>query len=380
MTTGIESLTKQTQSGRPQHWRVVWAIARKDIAEITTNTQFLVMSLLPLLIFLLYRLMVSGINNLDILDIAVYDLGNSQLVTAMEQNPDIELHLVNSEEALQTRIEDGEMSGIQIPADFDAAVAAGSRPQLNVWLNPADGMASETAEWQRFIEAEILKLGQQTLPAQIEWTEIESNNLRVNTVLDSYLIIVVLTMVFFITGTNLVALLITEEKEKKIGVVLINTPANPYHVVLGKSVAGTIAITAVLGLIILLNGGLTGNWPLALLYLAITLPISLGISIITGSLVQSSKQCNSWLGISMILLLIPAWFSNLLTLPEPFQTIFSLLPTHFLVQGLNDALINAEFVATDNNNLSIWLSIMVVVVGLTVWRLWQNPRSVIAHN
>lgn len=380
MTTGIEPLPKQArQNSRAKHGRVIWAIVRKDLAEMISNTQFVVMSLLPVIIFLLYRLMVSGINNSSILDIAVYDLGNSQLVTAMQENPNLALHLVTSEAALQTQIEEGPMSGVQIPANFDAEVAAGHRPELQIWLNPEDGMSSETAEWQRFIEAEILRLGQLTLPAQISWTEVDTAGIQIGTALDSYLLIIVLTMVFFITGTNLVAMLITEEKEKNMGVMLINSPANAYHVALGKSLAGTIAIAVIFTLVIVLNGGLTGNWPLALLYLVITLPISLGVGILTASLVHTSKQCNSWLGVGMILLIIPAWFSNLLTLPEPFQTLFGVLPTHFLVQGLNDALNNNEAVAANSLNLSIWFSVMVIVTGVTVWRLYRKPRSIIAN-
>lgn len=380
MTTGIETFPKQAKRSRlAHHGRVVWAIVRKDLAEIATNTQFIVMSLLPVLIFLLYRLMVSGIDNSSILDIAVYDLGNSELVSAMVENELLELHIVTSETALQNQIEEGEMSGIQIPANFDAEVAAGNRPALQIWLNPADGMRSETAEWQRFIETEIMKLGQQTLPAQIEWTELEANRFTDETTLNSYLLIVVLTMVFFMTGANLIAMLIAEEKEKKMGVVLINSPANPYHVALGKSIAGTLSITAVLGLIILLNGGLTGNWPLALLYLALTLPVTLGIAILTGSVVQTSKQCNSWLSIGMILMLVPAWFSELLTLPEPFATVFGFIPTQFLVRGLSDALNNRDATIAHSPNFAAWLGVMAVVFGLAMWRLYQNPKSIIAH-
>jgi ABC-type Na+ efflux pump permease subunit len=381
MTTGIEPFSEKMKSNQqPKHWRMVWAIAYKDLAEIVTNAQFIVMSLLPVIIFLLYRLMVSGISNSSILDIAVYDLGDSQLVTAMAENELLELHIVANEAALQTQIKDGEMSGVQIPTNFDADVAAGRNPELIIWLNPAEGMLSETTDWQRFIEAEILELGQQTLPAQIIWTEVEATGFSVGTVLDSYLLIVVLTMVFFLTGTNLVAMLITEEKEKKMGIVLINSPANLYHVVLGKSVAGTIAIVAVLALVILLNGGLTGNWPLAMLYMVITLPVALSLAILTGSLVQTSKQCNSWLGIGMILLLIPSWFSNLLTLPEPFDSVFSLVPTHFLVQGMTEALNNSETAVTNNSNLALWLSVMVFMIGLTAWRLRQNPKSIVAFS
>lgn len=121
MTTGIESISKQAnKSRRSSHGRVIWAIFRKDLAEIVTNTQFIVMSLLPVMIFLLYRLMVSGINNSSILDIAVFDLGNSQLVSAMAENDLLELHTVTNEADLQAQIDNGEMSGVQIPANFDA--------------------------------------------------------------------------------------------------------------------------------------------------------------------------------------------------------------------------------------------------------------------
>ena len=381
MTTGIESLTGQTKkSTRPHHGRVVWAIARKDLAEIATNTQFIVTGLLPVILFLLYRLLIMSVNNSSILDIAVYDLGSSQLVAAMQEDPTLELHIVASEAALQEQINEGPMSGVQIPANFDADVAAGLKPELKIWLNPEPGMSSETLQWQHAIETEIMQLGQQTLPAQIERIDLENGAFSSDLALNSFLLIITLTMIFFISGANLVALLITEEKEKQMGVVLINSPANPYHVVLGKALAGSVSIIIVLVIVVLLNGGLTGNWPLALLYLVIALPVSLSISVLTGSLAQSSKQCNSWLGLAMILFLAPAWFSTLLELPEPFNTIFSVMPTHFLVSGLDDAFNNSGVSEANSLNLTAWLAFMVVIVGITFWRLRQSPKSVVASH
>lgn len=381
MTASSESISKQVKSSSsPGHWRLIWAIARKDLSEIVTNTQFIVLGLLPVVVFLLYRLMVVGVNNSNILDIAVYDLGSSRLVAAMQANPELELHIVTSAAALQEQISQGPMSGLQIPATFDADVAAGLRPELQIWLNPARGMNSETAVWQQSIEAEIRQLGQQTLPADLALTDLRNTAFSNNMALNSFLLIITLTMIFFLSGTNLVALLITEEKEKQMGTVLINSPASPYHIVLGKALAGSISILLVLALVVLLNGGLTGNWPLVLLYLAITLPITLSISTISGSLAQSSKQCNSWLGLAMILLLAPAWFSTLMELPEPFQTIFSVMPTRFLVSGLDEALNSSEVTAASNLNLAVWLAFAVVMVGLALWRLRQNPTSIVASH
>ncbi|MCA9956474.1 MAG: ABC transporter permease, partial [Anaerolineales bacterium] len=252
MTTSSEPFSRQAKSiSSPNHWRLIWAIARKDLVEIVTNTQFIVIALLPVILFLLYRLLIMSVNNSSILDIAVYDLGNSQLVAAMQEDPTLELHIVASEAALQEQINEGPMSGVQIPTNFDADVAAGLKPELKIWLNPERGMSSETLQWQHAIETEIMQLGQQTLPAQIERIDLENGAFSSDLALNSFLLIITLTMIFFISGANLVALLITEEKEKQMGVVLINSPANPYHVVLGKALAGSVSIIIVLVIVVL---------------------------------------------------------------------------------------------------------------------------------
>ena len=378
MTTGSKPLIRRDKTAAgPNHWRLIWAIARKDIIESVNNSQLIVMTLMPIIIFLIYRLMVSGINNSSILDIAVYDLGNSHLVAAMSQNPELDLHTVSNETELQERINQGEMSGLRIPDGFDEAVAAGGNPTLTIWLNPPSGLQAETTAWQRFIEAEILKLGQQTLPAQIEWVEVESSTTVASRALDSYLLVVVLTLILFMMGANVVAMLIAEEKEKKTAVMLLHSPASPYHIMWGKAIAGVLFIAFVSAIVILINGGLTGNWPLALLYLLLGLPVAVSAGILVGSLAQSAKQCNGWLGLGTVLFLSPAWFFTLLKLPEPFATIIHSIPSHFMVRGLNDALTQTGIAADNTTNLTLWIIFSLVIVALTIWRVRQNPQSII---
>jgi ABC-type Na+ efflux pump permease subunit len=378
MTTGIEPLIGQRKStGLSYHARMIGAIARKDIIESLSNTQLLLIGLMPVLIFLLYRLMVSGVDNSSILDIAIYDMGSSHLVTAMSQYPGLELHIAASDSDLQAFINDETMSGLLIPDGFDEAVAAGEDPDLTIWLNPHDGLGSETIAWQRFMEAEILKLGQQSLPAQIEWVRVDDDPFGADTALTSYLLITVLTLVFFMTGVNVIAMLITEEKEKKTAVMLINSPANLNHIVWGKVLAGTLYIVVVSAIVILLNGGLSGNWPLVLLYMLLSLPVSLGIGIVAGSTAQSTKQCQGWLGIGMIFFLAPAWFSTLIELPAPFDSIVRVLPSNFLVRGLNDALNHTAVMAGNTINLTGWTAFMLVIIVITAWRIWQKPQSII---
>ncbi len=381
MAKGIEqSLSEAGTIGkRNGRFRVIWAITRKDIQASINNSQLVTMSILPIVIFLLYRLMVSGINNSGILDIAVYDLGNSQLVTAMQQNQALTLHTVSDEAALQEQINANEMSGLRIPADFDGAVAAGERPLLTIWLNPQRGLQAETLAWQRFLEAEVLKLGQQSLPAHLEWTMVESDGpFSGDRTLNSYLLVVVLTLILFMTGTNVVAMLIAEEKERKTAVLLTASPAHVSDIVWGKALAGALYIMTISAIVILINGGLTGNWPMALLFWSLGILASVSLGILAGSTAQSVKQCNSWLSLAVLFFLVPAWFLTLLNLPEPFHSIIKSIPSHFMVSGMNDAL-NQTALSSDNmTNLTVWTIFAVVMVAVAAWRVRVNPRSMIA--
>ena len=381
MTQGIEQpLSERMKAGKGNgRLRIIWAITRKDIGESINNSQLAVMGLVPVIIFLLYRLMASGIDNSSILGIAVYDLGDSQLVTAMQQKPELELHIVTNETALQERINEGEMSGLRIPTGFDAAVAAGETPALTIWLNPQNGLQSETIAWQRFLEAEILKLGQQSMPAQIEWVEVDSgSSLNSDTGLSSYLLVVVLTLILFMTGANLVAMLITEEKEKKTAVMFTTSPARINDIVWGKALAGSFYIVVISAVVVLINGGFTGNWPLALLYLVLGIPVSICVGVLLGSVTQSPKQCSGWLSLVMMLLLVPSWFLALLKLPEPFNSLIRTIPTQFMVEGLNDALNHATVTPNNATNLTVWTIFTLAMVATTVWRLHHKPQSIIA--
>lgn len=380
MAQGIERPLTNTPKARRKNGRlrVIWVIARKDIVESISNSQLAVVGVMPIILFLLYRLMFNGINNSSILDIAVFDLGSSQLVQAMLQNELLELHIVNSEAALHEQINDVGMSGLLIPSGFDEAIRAGKNPALTIWLNPPRGMQAETTDWQRFLETEILKLGQQNLPAHMEWVRVENADVFATTTgLSSYLVVIVLTLVLFMTGSNIVAMLIVEEKEKKTAVMLTTSPARINDIVWGKALAGLFYIVVITAIIILINGGLTGNWPLVLLYLSLGSIVGISAGLLLGSLARSTKQCNSWLSLVMLLFLIPSWFLTLLKIPEPYGSIIRIIPTQFLVQGLNDALNHLSATAANATNLTIWSLFTLFVIVITVWRIHQNPQSII---
>jgi ABC-type transport system involved in multi-copper enzyme maturation permease subunit len=180
------------------------------------------------------------------------------------------------------------------------------------------------------------------------------------------------------TGANVVATLITEEKEKKTAVMLTTSPAQINDIVWGKALVGSFYIVVITAVIILINGGLTGNRPLVLLYMGLGITVAVSVGILMGSMTQSTKQCSGWLSLVMMVLLIPSWFLTLISLPEPYSSIMRVIPTQFMVQGLSDALNHVSVTASNTLNLTVWTIFTLAMVAVTAWRVHRKPQSIIA--
>ena len=84
-------------------WRVVAAIAQKDLIDAIRNRYLLVALLTPLSVALLLRVMLPGANNLNNLTIVVHDPDRSALVSQLRAVPQIKL--VDTDSAAKARSE-----------------------------------------------------------------------------------------------------------------------------------------------------------------------------------------------------------------------------------------------------------------------------------
>src|SRR5829696_6802475 len=105
-------------------WRVVAAIAQKDLIDAIRNRYLLVALLTPLSVALLIRLMLPGVNSLNNLTIVVHDPDHSTLVSQLRAVPQIKLVDVDSAATARDEVEKIKAAGaLVIPANFDADVA-----------------------------------------------------------------------------------------------------------------------------------------------------------------------------------------------------------------------------------------------------------------
>jgi hypothetical protein len=111
------------------NFRIILAIARKDLSDAVRNTYLLSSILLPIAVSLLFRVLFqgdSGAGGRGAIDISVYDAGKSQLVQYMVDSKQFSMFFAGSPDEVRSDVDKkGRVGGVIIPANFDASIAAG---------------------------------------------------------------------------------------------------------------------------------------------------------------------------------------------------------------------------------------------------------------
>lgn len=380
MSIELEHPQSRPAAATPTQWRVMWAIVRKDAAELRHNTQLLVLLSMPFLVFFLYRLLYVGAALETKLAVAVLDEGQSQLVTRLEALPDLDIHRVTSTDELRQLADDEDMQGIVIPAGFDAAARQGEQPVLTVYLNKQSGSRTEVERFQRLLQEQVLYLSGQTWGAEVVWDDAAAITHRTpfseQVALNGYLFTVVLTMALYMAGTNVVSHLIAEEKEKHTLDSLLTSPARLTAFVAAKTIIGLLMGVIMFGLMTFFNGGLTGNWDIYVFFITLAILAYVGLGILTGLWAENTKQCNIWSSMLMFVVLMPSWFGSFLDVSEPWYTLFRLIPTHYLVTTLTDSLEARVTWGEAVPNLLIWLGTTLLVWLVVGWVVRTRPRRI----
>ncbi len=356
-------------------WRIVLAIARKDIEDAIRNSHLLFALLLPIGLSLLFRVVFTPPEELGTLHITVYDQGNSRLVEQLRTLPQVRLVQVNSAEELSQQIAEGAVGGLALPAGFDAAVQAGKRPALDVLANERRGLMERMA-FRWLVEQQLWTLGGYELPAQIA-TSVdtpEGPQPQTQLHLDRFLLIVVLVMALAMTGAYMLPTLLVEEKEKRTLQALLVSPASPGDIVIGKALTGLFYSVLMVGVLLVMNQGLAGNWAVTLAALLLGALFTVMVGLLMGGLFHTAAQVNTWSSIVMLALTVPSWFT-ILTVPAPLQAFLRLIPTHYMVGVLNRSLAGEASWMNSGLPLGVLAGSTVVVFIAVVWTVRRIDRT-----
>ena len=354
--------------------RVVAAIARKDVVDAIRNRYLLIALLTPLLVAVLFRVLLPGVNSLNNLTILVHDPGNSRLISQLRDLPQIKLVAVGSVNAVATGVEKSKaVGGLAIPTNFDADVAAGKEPELTIYLNNKRNII-ERATFKQLMEQQVLSLVKHPVPARLTWIDLAkdpSAQTGGGFNLDQMLLPLLLLLGFAMTGAFVVPLLLVEEKEKRTLDFLLTSPASLREIITGKALTGVVYSLLIAGVLLAINHKQVGNWPLTLLTILLGLLFVVAIGLFMGSLFQNIMQVNTWASLVLFLLLAPSFPS--LGLPAALETAMHFIPTYYFVEAVKLSLAGAGS-ARVWGDLVIVLACTVLAFFAAIWALRREKN------
>ncbi len=354
------------------NWRVVRAIAQKDIVDAFKNRYILFSLVLPILLSVILKLAMPSPDQPVTWSIAVYDAGQSSLVTNLRALPDVKIVEATSQDDLVNKVTDDVIGGLMIPADFDTAVQAGNQPNLIVYQNETK-TSSTLFTFQRMVEQQVWGLLGQKFPAQIAWKSVLGSGPAAQEPFnfESYILNMLIVTTLAMAGVFVVPLLMVEEREKHTLDALLVSPARPVEIAVGKAITGLVYSFLIAGLLMLLNKGWTGNWPITVLAVLLGSVFVVAVGLFFGSVLRTTRQVNTWSGILILALMLPSWL-GLFSSSMSWMVVFKLIPTYYVSNLIRLAMVGTNVFSQLAPDFAILILCIVAAFALVVWDLRRD--------
>jgi ABC-2 type transport system permease protein len=363
-------------NNRIANLRIIWIIAKKDLVDAVKNQLLFLSLLMPIFLWLIFRLVFSDMSGMGTMKIAVNDESNSSLVTELRNMPGVALSELENEQQLMEFVQKQATGGLVIPAGFDEAVARDQNPLLTVYINSRSGGGGIQA-FQTMVDQQLWKLaGHNSLPAQIKVVDTAGSKPGLfdgGINMNSFMSVMLLVLSIVGIGVFVVPSLLVEEKEKQTLKFLLVSPAGPVEVVAGKALVGLAACLVIVGSMMILNKSWTGNWPVTLLALILGSLFAILVGLAMGGFFKTIAQVNTWSSVLLIFLLLPTWVA-VMPLPDPFGLIVRLVPSYYLVDLLNQSMAGNATFSSVWNSLIILAVCTTVAFSVVVWTVKREDR------
>jgi ABC-2 type transport system permease protein len=255
---------------------------------------------------------------------------------------------------------------VSVPVAFDAAVEAGEMPDVGLYLNPQRGWRERLA-FRTLVEREMLSIAGE-MPASLAVTDVGPPQANAGQATNRYFAILWAVLGLVMSGLIVAPLLMVEEKEKHTMQALRMSPASTAQITMGKALASFMYTSVIVALMMFINGGWIGDWPITLVALLLGLLLVIALGLLLGNALLTTVQVNTWASLTMFVLIFPSWLPALIP-GGPADTVFRFIPTYYLVDAMNLALSGQGYTQRVWLDLTILLGCAAVAWGAVVWAL-----------
>jgi hypothetical protein len=355
--------------------RRIRTIFRKDLRDAIRDARVLVALLVPLGIGLFYNFTFDSDAGTVKASVAYYSADQTEvpryLTSVVGDTVELGYTQATSAEQVQQEVRDDRADlGLILPAGFDDAVRRGERPTLQVIQPATDSLASNYVT--AAIEPAVRAMAGQAPPAVIQVSnaaEPDESETAIDKIgLRTWSIIVSVVMMIGMISMLAIPVILAEESEKHTLDALVMI-ASYVEVVIAKAALGVFYIAVMVPLLL----GLTRTSPEKMPLFVATVGL-LGISLIGAGLLmaglfKSANQLNTWSGILLGPVLIPAFAIGLPGIPKTLQRVAELIPTGAAMKLLMNSA-STEQVFSDNvTAFAIIAAWGVAAFALLLWQL-----------
>ena len=350
---------------------IIWTIAAKDIVDALRNRLVLSLILLMSMIIFLPKMLVLIFEQPKI-TLPVYDLGDSQAVAALKNEPDIAVQELPSEQEFDSALCGAlfPQIGLRIPADFDQVITAGGPIELQgtvCW-----GKRHQVADLKPKLE-EILSqsLGvpvtlnpQDRIVYPPEQGLLFLSTATLNAVLAILLI-----------GVFLVPSLLFEEKQTRTMQALLVSPASTGQVVTGKALAGAFYILVTGAVMFAISWEEVIHWDIVILFVVGGGFLSVAIGLLLGSFYEKQQDIIGWMSVLLLFLIGTILVKMLgLEMPALVESILPWTPSLALAEIYRAAFTETVVPAHVLTNLAVVVAFSLPLYAVVIWKIQRSDR------
>lgn len=355
-------------------WRIIWAIALKDIADAIRNKTALGIMIGVGFLMLSTQALAFLVKGQSEPAAVIYDQGASAQIHALVRSRTLRLGIADSFEEMVGLVSQSvePRLGLVIPRDFDEAINAREPLEIQGYL-PHWIKTATAADLVIYFEEHLGAATGAAIRIQVDGNAVYPNPEQMGF---STMVATGIVLGVMITGLILVPILLIEEKETQTLDVLLVSPAHTLHLLVGKALAGLFYALLASLVMFAFSGYWIVHWWVAFVAVILGALCAVLTGLLLGSIFENFTIVNMWAGVIIAFFLLPVflWSSIASRLPYSVQTLAQALPSLAMFRMVVLSLSETVSLAQVWPYIAIMLGFIVLMAFLVGWRIQRADR------
>jgi len=369
--TGRRTLTGShtfPQPGGPQvcSLRTMAAILCKDLEDAVRSHSLVLVLVGPVLLSVFFARSFTG-EDVRRPAMVVCDAGRSGLVQALHSSGLFRLQESGDWEDCIERVRKGQVTAaLQIPAGFDRLLRQDRFPRVDLVLD--ENARTQVAIVREGLRGALRQQAGQEMPADVRVTGLNRFQGEVRQILLPIWVVFTCLGGLMVTSSTLV-----EEMEKKTLAAVLLAPVSLSTVLLGKLGAGFLLALASSALVLVLNAWGQGNLVALGVLLALGSLVFSAAGLVLGLCARGQAAANAAASVLYMVLFVPVALADL---SATMRAVSEWLPTWYLYDGINRALLSGASLDGLRLDLAGLMAFLLLLFPLGLWGLRRQRVGV----